>query len=184
MLKKRRHACKPPQLSVEIASATLECARADLDYEIDRTRSLDSKLTGVASLSGLALSIGAGVGASIVAGGELSFGFTIALGSVLSVASLLLLAAASVALWGLTPKSFQTLSLKAAEDRVSDERLSGDAADAIGELAATYYKKMLPEARETNAKKVDHAHHAYRLVGAGLGGLVIGLILTTIAAVV
>lgn len=175
----RRH-----KLKTEIATATLECARADLDYEIDRTRSLDSKLTGIASLSGLALSIGAGVGASIVAGGELSLGFTIALGSVLSFASLLLLAAAGEALRGLTPKPFQTLSLKAGEERVSDERLSGDPADAIGEMAATYYKKMLPEARDTNKKKVDHAHRAYRLVGAGLGGLVIGLILTTIAAVV
>ena len=65
----RRH-----KLKTEIAIATLECARADLDYEIDRTRSLDSKLTGIASLSGLALSIGAGVGASIVAGGKLSLG--------------------------------------------------------------------------------------------------------------
>jgi len=175
----RRH-----KLKTEIAIATLECARADLDYEIDRTRSLDSKLTGIASLSGLALSIGAGVGASIVAGGKLSLGFTIALGSVLSFASLLLLAAAGEALRGLTPKPFQTLSLKAGEERVSDERLSGDSADAIGEMAATYYKKMLPEARDTNEKKVDYAHRAYRLVGAGLGGLVIGLILTTIAAVV
>jgi hypothetical protein len=184
MLKRTRRCSDAPELSVEIAKATLECARADLDYEIDRTRSLDSKLTGVASLSGLALSIGAGVGASIVAGGELSLGFTIALGSVLSLASLLLLAAACVALWGLAPKPFQSLSLKAAEDRVSDERLSGDAADAIGQLAATYYKRMLPEARGTNGKKVDHAHRAYRLVGAGLGGLVLGLILTTVAAVV
>lgn len=172
------------KLKTEIAIATLECARADLDYEIDRTRSLDSKLTGVASLSGLALSIGAGVGGSIVADGKLSLGFTIALGAVLSVASLLLLAAAGVALWGLTPKPFQSLSLKAAEDRVSDERLSGEPADAIGQLAATYYKRMLPEARATNAKKVDHAKWAYRLVGAGLGGLVLGLILTTVAAVV
>jgi hypothetical protein len=62
--------------------------------------------------------------------------------------------------------------------------LSGDAADAIGELAATYYIGMLPEARDTNAAKVRHAHHAYRLVIAGLGGLVLGLILTTVAAVV
>ena len=172
------------KLRTEIAIATLECARADLDYEIDRTRSLDSKLTGIASLSGLALSIGAGVGASIVAGGKLSLGFTIALGAMLSVASLLLLAATVEALRGLAPKPFQTLSLKAAEKRVSDERLSGDTAHAIGEMAATYYKKMLPEARDTNEKKVDYAHRAYRLVGAGLGGLVIGLILTTIAAVV
>jgi hypothetical protein len=155
-----------------------------LDDELDRSRSLDSKLTGIASLSGLALSIGAGVGASIVAGGELSHGFTIALGSVLSIASLLLLGAATVALWGLTPKPFQSLSLEAARDRVSDERLSGDAADAIGELAATYYIRMLPEARETNDKKVRHAHRAYRLVTAGLAGLVLGLVLTTVAAVV
>jgi hypothetical protein len=172
------------KLKTEIAIATLECARADLDYEIDRTRSLDSKLTGIASLSGLALSIGAGVGASIVAGGKLSLGFTIALGSVLSIASLLLLAAAVVALRGLTPKTFQTLSLEAGKDRVSDKRLSGNAADAIGELAATYYIGLLPEARDTNAKKVGYAHPAYRLVIYGLGGLVLGLILTTVAAVV
>lgn len=74
--------------------------------------------------------------------------------------------------------------MKAAEERVSDERLSGDTADAIGEMAATYYKKMLPEARDTNEKKVDHAHRSYRLVAAGLACLVLGLILTTIAAVV
>ena len=172
------------KLRTEIAVATLECARADVDYELDRARSLDSKLTGIASFSGLALSIGAGVGASIVVSGELSLGFTIALGSLLSVASLLLLAAAVVALWGLAPKSFQSLSLKAGEDRVSDERLSGNVAHAIGELAATYYVRMLPEARDTNAVKARRAHHAYRFVGAGLAGLVLSLILTTVAAVI
>lgn len=172
------------KLQTEIARATLECARADVDYEIDRARSLDSKLMGIASFSGLALSIGAGVGASIVASGELSLGFTIALGSVLSLASLLLLAAAVVSLLGLTPKGFQGVSIKAGKDRVSDERLSGNVADAIGELAATYYVGMLPEARDTNAVKVRHARHAYRLVAAGLAGLVLGLVLTTVAAVV
>jgi hypothetical protein len=172
------------KLRTEIAVATLECARSDFDYELDRARSLDSKLTGIASFSGLALSIGAGVGASIVVSGDLSLGFTIALGSMLSVASLLLLAAAVVALWGLTPKTFQSISLKAGEDRVSDKRLSGNVAHAIGELAATYYVRMLPEARKTNAVKARRARHAYRLVGAGLAGLVLSLILTTVAAVI
>lgn len=173
-----------PGLRTEIAIATLECARADVDYELDRARSLDSKLTGIASFSGLALSIGAGVGASIVVSGNLSLGFTIALGSMLSIASLLLLAAAVAALSGLTPKSFQSTSLQAGKDRVSDERLSGNAAHAIGELAATYYVRMLPEARDTNAVKARRARLAYQLVGAGLTGLVLSLILTTVAAVV
>lgn len=65
----------------------------------------------------------------------------------------------------------------------ADERLSGNVAHAIGELAATYYVGMLPEARETNATKVRRARHAYWLVGAGLGGLVLSLILTSVAAV-
>lgn len=172
------------KLRTEIAIATLECARADVDYELDRSRSLDSKLTSIASFSGLALSIGAGVGASIVVSGELSLGFTIALGSLLSLASLLLLAAAVVALWGLTPKPFQGIALQAGKERVSDDRLSDNVAHAIGELAATYYVGMLPEARGTNATKVRRARHAYWLVGAGLGGLVLSLILTTVAAVV
>jgi hypothetical protein len=170
-------------VDVKIAQATLECARADVDYEIERVRALDAKLTGIASLSGLALSIGASVGASVVVSGNLGHGFTIAIGSVLSVAALMLLAAAIVALSGLTPKGFQGLSLGAARDRVSDERLSGDPADAIGELAATYYKGMLPEARGTNKLKVDRVRHAYWLVGAGLGGLVVSLVLSTVAAV-
>jgi hypothetical protein len=174
---------KQRKLRSAIAKATLECARADVDYELDRARALDSKLTGIASFSGLALSIGAGVGASVVVSGHLTLGFTIALGAVLSAASLLLLSAAVVALWGLSPKGFQGISLKAGEDRVSDERLSGNVAHAIGELAATYYVGMLPEARDTNAVKVRRARHAYVLVGMGLGGLVVGVILSTVAAV-
>jgi len=174
---------KRNQLRTEIAVATLECARADMDYELDRARSLDSKLTGIASFSGVALSIGAAVGASVVVSGRIALGFTIALGAVLSVASLFLLAAAVVSLWGLSPKTFQSLSLRAGEERVSDERLSGNAAHAIAELAATYYVQMLPEARDTNKVKVRRARHAYVLVGLGLGGLVVGIILSTLAAV-
>jgi hypothetical protein len=150
---------------------------------MDRSRSLDSKLTDIASLSGLALSIGAAVGASVVVSGDLRLGFTIAIGAVLSIAALFLLSAALVALSGLAPKPFQGISLKAAEDRVSDERLQGDAAEAMAKLAATYYLNMLPEARETNGIKVARVRIAYRCVGVGLGGLVIGLILATVAAV-
>ncbi len=175
---------KQRKLRPAIAKATLECARADVDYELDRARALDSKLTGIASFSGLALSIGASVGASVVVSGRLTLGFTIALGAVLSVASLLLLSAAVVALWALSPKDYQGISLRAGEDRVSDERLSGNVAHAIGDLAATYYVRMLPEARDTNAVKARRAHHAYRFVGAGLAGLVLSLILTTVAAVI
>ena len=61
---------------------------------------------------------------------------------------------------------------------------SGNAAHAIGELAATYYVRILPEARDTNAVKARRARLAYQLVGAGLTGLVLSLILTTVAAVV
>lgn len=170
-------------LKVEIANATLECARADIEAETERTSALDSKLTGIASLSGLALSISAAVGASVVVSGGLAHGLAIALGAVLSVAAVLLLVAAVVALSGLAPKGFQGIALSAARDRVTDERLSGDAADAIAELAATYYVGMLPEARETNGVKVCRVRHAYWLVGAGLAGLVFGLVLATVGAV-
>lgn len=170
-------------LQVDIATAVLECARADVESETERTQALDSKLTGIASLSGLALSIGASVGATVVVSGDLGHGFIIALGAVLSIASLLLLASAAVALSGLTPKEFQSLSLDSAKERVSDARLSGDPADAIAELAATYYVQMLPEARQTNSVKAQRASWAYWLVGSGLGGLVVGLILSSIAAV-
>jgi hypothetical protein len=170
-------------LSLEIARATLECARSDIDAESERARALDGKLTGIAQLSGLALSIGASVGASVLVGGGLSRGYAIALGAVLSTASLLLLAAASVALSGLSPKGFEGVSLAAARDRVDDERLRLEPADAIAELAATYAVGMLPQARATNKVKVTRARHAYWLVGCGLGGLVLGLVLTSVAAV-
>lgn len=170
-------------LKLEIAQATLECARADIDSESERARALDAKLTGIASLSGLALSIGASVGASVLVGSNLKPGFAIALGSALSVAALLLLAAAVVALSGLAPKGFEGVSLAAAADRVSDERLSLDPADAIAELAATYAVGMLPKARTTNKLKARRVRIAYWLVGAGLGGLVSSLILTSVAAV-
>lgn len=174
---------KNKRLNREIASATLDCARADYESEIDRSRSIDSKLTDIAALSGLALSIGAAVGASVVVSGDLRQGFTIALGAVLSVAAIFLLLAALIALSGLTPKPFQGISLKAAEDRVTDERLEGDPAEAITKLAATYYRNMLPKARETNGIKVARVRIAYWCVGVGLGGLVAGLILATVAAV-
>ena len=169
-------------LKVGTAQATLECALVDIEAEAERARALDSKLTGIASLSGLALSIGASVGGSVLVGGGFSRGLVIALGSVLSTASLLLLAAAIVALSGLAPKGFEGISLKAAADRVSDERLALGPADAIGELAATYAVRMLPAARATNKVKVGRVRSAYWLVGAGLGGLVLSLILTSVAA--
>lgn len=171
------------KLKVEIAIATLECARADVDAETARAQALDSKLTGIASLSGLALSIGAAVGASVVVSSDIAPGFAIALGAVLSTAALLLLAAAIVALSGLAPKGFQGIALGAARDRVTDERLSGEPADEIAKLAATYSNKMLPKARETNAVKVCRVRHAYWLVGVGLAGLVAGLVLATVGAV-
>jgi hypothetical protein len=170
-------------LELEIAKATLECARSDVDSETERARALDSKLTGIASLSGLALSIGASVGASVLVTESLTQGFAIALGAVLSVAAVLLLAAAIVALSGLAPKGFEGVSLAAARERVSDERLSLDPADAVAELAATYAVGMLPQARATNKVKVERVRRAYWLVGTGLGGLVLGLILTSISAV-
>jgi hypothetical protein len=172
-----------PKLEPEIAKATLECAHFDIGNETERTRALDTKLTGIASLAGLALSIGATVGATVLAAGELNHGFSIALGSVLSIASLLLLTAASVALWGLSPKGFQGPSLQAAAERVTDDKLSGDPADKVAALAATYAKKMLPEARKSNGTKVTRLKVAYWLVGLGLGGLVISLVLTTVGSV-
>ncbi|MCW2980476.1 MAG: hypothetical protein JWO14_2203 [Solirubrobacterales bacterium] len=42
---------------------------------------------------------------------------------------------------------------------------------------------MLPQARATNKVKVTRVRHAYWLVGCGLGGLVLGLVLTSVAAV-
>jgi hypothetical protein len=171
------------KLQPEIAKAALQCAHFDIENETDRTRALDAKLTGIASLSGLALSIGATVGGSVLAAGELNHGFSIALGSVLSVASLLLLLASATALSGLVPKGFQGTSLKAAAERVTDKRLSGDPADEIAILAATYGKKMLPEARATNKLKVGRVRVAYWLVGFGLAGLVFAVFLTTIASV-
>jgi hypothetical protein len=171
------------RLKPEIAQAVLECAWVDVESEAERTRSLDAKLTGIASLAGLALSIGASVGATVVASGNLRLGFAIAVGAVLSLAAILLLAAAIIALKALSPMGFEGISLEAAKGRVTDQRLSGDPADEIAHLAATYSKKILPQARKSNGIKVKRVRYAYWFVGAGLLGLVCGLILTSVAAV-
>jgi hypothetical protein len=171
-------------MQLEVARATLDCARSDMADETDRARALDGKLTNIASFSAIALSISGAVGASVVVSGKLSPGFTIALGSVLGAAVLLLLAGALVALSGLSPKNYRGLALPAARDRVTPARLSDEPAKAIGILAATYYTGMLPEARETNQAKVRTIRRAFWLVGSGLGGLAVGLILSTVAAVV
>lgn len=170
-------------MNIDTAKATLECAQADVADERDRARALDDKLVSIASFSGVALSIGASVGATVVVSGTLNLGFTIALGAVLSIASLSLLGAAMVSLVGLAPKGFQGTSLSAAKERVTEGRLSTDPAKAIGELAATYYVSMLPEARQTNKAKVKAVRRALFLVGGGLGGLVLALILSSVAAV-
>lgn len=178
--------CAPPRspaLQLETAKATLECARADVADEHDRSRSLDGKLVSIASFSGVALSIGASFGASALLGGDLALGFTIALGAVLSAGALTLLAAVMVALVGLAPKSFTGTSLKAAEQRVTERRLAQDPARALGELAATYSRSMLPPARKINEKKAKAVRRALFLVGGGLGSLVVALILSAIAAV-
>lgn len=170
-------------LKPKIAQAVLECAWADVESEAERTRALDAKLTGIASLAGLALSIGASVGASVVVSGHLKLGFSIALGAVLSVAAFLLLTAAIIALKALSPMGFEGISIEAAKERVRDERLSGDPADEIAKLAATYSKKILPQARKSNGIKVKRVRYAYWFIGAGLLGLVCGLVLTSVAAV-
>jgi hypothetical protein len=170
-------------LEPKIAQAVLECAWTDVESEAERTRALDAKLTGIASLAGLALSIGASVGATVVVSGHLKLGFAIALGVVLSVAAFLLLTAAIIALKALSPMGFEGISIEAAKERVSDERLSGDPADEIAKLAATYSKKILPQARKSNGIKVKRVRYAYWFVGAGLFGLVCGLVLTSVATV-
>jgi len=174
--------CSPP-LQLETARATLDCARADFADEHDRARSLDSKLVSIASFSGVALSIGTSFGASALLGGGLALGFTIALGAVLSVGAVALLAAVLIALSGLAPKRFTGTSLKAAEERVTEQRLALDPARALGKLAATYSRNMLPSARKINEKKAKAVRRALYLVGAGLGSLVVALILSAIAAV-
>jgi hypothetical protein len=172
------------KLNLDTAKATLECARADFAEERERARSLDGKLVSIASFSGLALSIGALVGANMIVSEGLALGFAIALGAVLSVGSLLLLAAAMVSLIGLAPKDFTGTALTAAEDRVTKKRLSMEPALAVGELAATYNRKMLPAARAINDAKASAVRRALFLVGGGLGGLVVALILSSVAAVV
>jgi hypothetical protein len=179
----KSHRPQASAMNLDTAKATLECARADVGEERDRARALDDKLVSIASFSGVALSIGASVGATVVVSGTLNLGFTIALGAVLSIAALSLLGAAMVALRGLLPKPFRSTSLSAAEQRVTAARLSMEPAKAIGELAATYYRSMLPEARATNKAKVTAVRRALVLVGGGLGGLVIALILSSVAAV-
>lgn len=170
-------------LNPKIAKAVLECAWVDVESETERTRALDAKLTGIASLAGLALSIGASVGASVVVSGSLRLGFAIAVGAVLSGAAILLLVAAVIALKALSPMGFEGISLEAAKERVTDERLSGDPADELAKMAATYSKKILPQARKSNGIKVKRVRYAYWFIGTGLMGLVCGLILTSVAAV-
>lgn len=182
-LPKRQRAGSSPQFELETVKATLECARADIDEETDRMKVLDQKLTSIGAFSGIALSIGGSVGSSVVVAGELSQGFTIALGSVLGVALVLLLAGAVIALRGLMPKDYAGTSLKASADRLTKRRLSMQPEAAIARLAATY-RDLLPQARATNKLKVTAVRRAYVLVGFGLGGLALGLILSTVGAVV
>jgi hypothetical protein len=171
-------------MNLNTARATLDCARADVDEETDRMKVLDGKLTNIAAFSGLALSIGGAVGSSVVVSGRLGLGFTIALGAVLSIAVSLLLARAILALSGLAPKNYRGITLEAARARVTPKRLELAPEEAVARLASTYYTAMLPQAREANQARCEAFKWAFRLVAGGLAGLVSGLILSSVGAVV
>lgn len=174
---------KQEKFPLETVKATLECARSDIAEETDRMKVLDHKLTSIAAFSGIALSVGSGVGSSTVVGGSLSLGFTVALGAVLSVAVILLLIGAVIALRGLNPKGYEGITLEAFNDRLNKPRMRMDPSDAIARMAATY-RPHLKQARDSNAAKVKSIKWAYRLVGAGLGLLALGLVLASVGAVV
>jgi hypothetical protein len=69
---------------LETVKATLDCARADVDFEDDRMKVLDGKLSTLATFSGLSVSISASLGANVLVAGKLCTGFTIALGATLT----------------------------------------------------------------------------------------------------
>jgi hypothetical protein len=171
-------------LDAETAASTLDCARFDVAAEDDRAKVLDSKLTSLAAFAGLSLSISASVGGSAVAGGKLSEGFTVAVGLGLVVSAVLLLLAVRKCFTGLRLKNFESISQEAADERVSAPRLSLEPAIARANLAATYYKRILPAARTANAMKVSSVRCAYDFVGAGLTALVVTLCLTVLGAAV
>jgi hypothetical protein len=52
----------------------------------------------------------------------------------------------------------------------------------IGKLAATYYLKILPAARESNKAKVESVRLAFWLVAGGFATLVVALLLTVVGA--
>ena len=168
---------------LETAKATLECARADVEAEDDRMKVLDSKLSNLATLSGLSVSISASLGANVLVTGALCTLFTIALGATLTFAVVMLLLTTMTAFEGLRPKTYKGLTMKSATQRVTPKRLSRSAPEAIATLAATYYVDILPAARAANDIKLEKVSHAFNYAAYGLVALVFAVILTALGAV-
>ena len=171
------------QFQLETVKATLECARADVEAEDDRMKVLDSKLSNLATLSGLSVSISASLGANVLVTGKLCTSFTIALGVALTFAVVMLLLTTMTAFEGLRPKPYKGLTMKSAKQRVTPKRLSRSAPEAIATLAATYYVDILPAARAANDIKLEKVSRAFDYAAWGLIALVCAVVLTALGAV-
>jgi len=168
---------------IDTLKATLDVAQRDLDAENDRMKVLDSKLSSLATFSGLTLSVTATLGANVVVAGRLCQAFTVALGAVLVLAALALLLGVFSCFRGLRPKEYRGITLKAAASRVTPTRLGLPPQEALPVLAATYYTDLLPAARAANNVKLDRVVDAFRWTRLGLGLLVGALVLAVVGAV-
>lgn len=168
---------------LETIKATLECARADVEMEDDRMKVLDTKLSTLASFSGLSVSISASLGTNVLVAGKLCTGLTIALGITLTFAVSMLLATALTAFLGLRPKQYRGITMEVARSRVTPRRLAGEPGEALAVLASTYYTDILPAARAANNVKLDRVRAAFRYAALGLTALVAAVVLTALGAV-
>jgi hypothetical protein len=171
------------RFQLETVKATLDCARADVDFEDDRMKVLDGKLSTLATFSGLSVSISASLGANVLVAGKLCTGFTIALGATLTLAVAMLLATTLTAFRGLRPKQYRGITMAVATARVTPRRLSVEPDQALAVLASTYYTDILPAARAANNVKLDRVRAAFRYAAVGLIALVAAVVLTAIGAV-
>jgi hypothetical protein len=156
----------PRETQLETAKLTLAANEYDLDREEGRMRTVDEKLTLLASSSGVALSIVASLGGSIVAAGRLSAGFTIALGACLCVAVALLFAGVGLAFAALFPKPYEGATTKAILKRAQAGPLGRDPVVAAASFALTR-AEMVKTARKVNKRKANALRKVFVLVASG-----------------
>jgi len=170
--------------NLETIKATLSSAQADYSDEVQRAAGLDTKLANLAGFAGVSLSISGSVGGSIVVADDLPLGFSIAVGACLVVAVVLLLATVVASFLRLSPQDYPDLSEQAAQDRVTEPRLTQDPTEALTNIAATYYMNLLPGHRAINLEKAQRLRKAYVLVALGFGAITLALITVVVGAVV